>query len=175
LKTSSTEFRTSVKKRFQPNAITTKKPRSPELTEKPINGRRSAEELNIPSPVTSKRGNISSNTQGKRGQALNSVYSFNVSFHYDLPFLLRVSHLNNTFSEFDRLAPLLTTRRAHSRAPELACAREWKLRLVHVKHCEWSRVPILSFLPPVATRAKSNDRDTSFAKLHSPTGRRSGM
>lgn len=78
--------------------------------------------------IMSKQRNISSNTREKRTSFKLGL--FNVSFHYDLPFLLRVPHLNNTFSESDRLAPLLATQRAYSRVS----AR--KLCLVHVKHRE---------------------------------------
>lgn len=87
----------------------------------------------------SKQGNISSNRREKRTSFKLGL--FNVSFHYDLPFLLRVPHLNNTFSESDRLTPLPATRRAHSRVP----AR--KLCLVHVKHREWSRAFSCRFFP----------------------------
>lgn len=101
--------------------------------------------------VMSKQGNISSNTREKRTSFKLGL--FNVSFHYDLPFLLRVPHLNNTFSESDRLTPLPATRRAHSRVP----AR--KLCLVHVKHREWSRAFPCRFFPRLRHARLANDRE----------------
>lgn len=59
----------------------------------------------IQSVVMSKQENISNNTRKKRTGLKLSL--FNVSFHYDLSFLLRVPHLNNTFSESDRPTPPL--------------------------------------------------------------------
>lgn len=48
----------------------------------------------------SKQENINNNIRKKRMNLKLSL--FNVSFHYDLSFLLRVPHLNNMFSESDQ-------------------------------------------------------------------------
>jgi hypothetical protein len=70
---------------------------------------------------------------------------FNVSFHYDPPFLLRVPHLNNTFPRVSATPP---------RSP-LALPRSLEIvSPVHVKHRECSPLSLsLSLSLSVATRA----------------------
>lgn len=119
------------------------------------------------SPVTSKQGNISSNTREKRTSFKLSLFIQCVISLRPAVFIARVPHLNNTFSESDRVAPL-----PGDPTCTLTCSRARKLCLVHVKHREWSRVP-MSFLlphphpppPSVTTRTVSREIQRSRMRI----------